>query len=98
LEEIEYINDGKVIVTSTRAISNGHTYSLSKVASVSMGVLKNAMMGCAKWLKLVGGIFTIFMGLITIRDSIGLVFLVFGTILIGFVYFYISQLKKIMCL
>jgi len=55
-------------------------------------------MGCAKWLKLVGGIFTIFMGLITIRDSIGLVFLVFGTILIGFVYFYISQLKKIMCL
>ena len=58
-----------------------------------MGVLKNAMMGCAKWLKLVGGIFTIFMGLITIRDSIGLVFLVFGTILIGFVYLHPNSKK-----
>ena len=38
--EIEYFNDGKVIVTSIQIISNGHTYSLSKVASVSMGVIK----------------------------------------------------------
>jgi len=52
-------------------------------------------MGCVKWLTLVGGIFTIFVGLITIRDSIGLGFLAFGAILIALSIFGSRALKKL---
>lgn len=92
MEETVYFKDDKIIVTNTLITCAGNSYSVDKIGSVSMGIIKDKGAGCIRWILLGGGIFVLVLGLGA--SQIGLT--IMGLIWLGVGIFISTRMDKLL--